>query len=45
VYQTDRDIQRGLLVGATYENLDVTAYIFNPDESKPTVVVAVTVSW
>ena len=45
VYHTDRDIQRGLLVGATYENLDVTTYIFNPDESKPTVVVAVTVSW
>ena len=45
VYQTDRDIQRGLLVGATYENLDVTTYIFNPDESKPMVVVAVTVSW
>jgi hypothetical protein len=45
VYQTDRDIQRGLLVGATYENLDVTTYIFNPDESKPTVVIAVTLNW
>ena len=45
VYQTDRDIQRGLFVGATYEKLDVTTYVFNPDDSKPTVVVAVTVSW
>ena len=45
VYQTDRDIQRGLFVGATYEKLDVTTYVFNPDESTPTVVVAVTLSW
>jgi hypothetical protein len=45
VYQTDRDIQRGILLGMTYEKLDVTTYVFNPDDSKPTVVVAVTVSW
>jgi hypothetical protein len=45
VYQTDRDIQRGILLGMTYEKLDVTTYLFNPDDSKPTVVVAVTVSW
>jgi hypothetical protein len=45
VDQTDRDIQRGLLVGATFQRLDLTTYVFNPDESTPTVVVAVTVSW
>jgi hypothetical protein len=45
VYHTDRDIQRGILLGMTYEKLDVTTYVFNPDDSKPTVVVAVTVSW
>jgi len=41
-YQTDRDVQRGLLVGLTYEKLDVAAYVFNPDESDPTLVVAAT---
>ena len=44
-YKSDRDIQRGLLVGVSYRKLDVTTYVFNPDESKPTVVVAVAVNW
>lgn len=44
-YDSDREIQRGLLVGATYRALDVTAYVFNPDDSAPTVVLAVGVSW
>jgi hypothetical protein len=38
-YHSDRDIQRGLLVGFTYKQLDLTAYVFNPDESEPIVVV------
>jgi hypothetical protein len=44
-YENDREIQRGLFAGTTYRNLDVTAYVFNPDDSTPTVVVAVGVSW
>jgi hypothetical protein len=44
-YQTDRDIQRGLLVGTSYRNLDLTTYVFNPDDESPTVVVGVTFSW
>jgi hypothetical protein len=40
-YESDRDIQRGLLVGVTYRKLDVSAYYFNPDDDKPTVVIAV----
>jgi hypothetical protein len=44
-YQSDRDIQRGLLIGVTYRKLGVTTYVFNPDDSKPTVVVAVAVNW
>jgi hypothetical protein len=40
-YQTDRDIQRGFLVGLSYKKLSFTTYVFNPDESKPTVVLAV----
>lgn len=39
VYETDFDIQRGLLLGASFGRLDVTAYVLNPDES-PTVVLA-----
>ena len=40
-YQTDRDIQRGLLVGLSCKKVSFTTYVFNPDESKPTVVLAV----
>ncbi|HWX33594.1 MAG TPA: hypothetical protein VNZ53_39970 [Steroidobacteraceae bacterium] len=43
-YQTDRDIQRGLLLGFAYKRLEMTAYVFNPDESKPTIVIALRVS-
>jgi hypothetical protein len=40
VYQTDRDIQRGVLVGFSSERVDFTAYWLNPDERSPTVVLA-----
>jgi hypothetical protein len=39
-YRTDLDIQRGFLAGVSFKKLSVTAYIFNPDESKPTFVLA-----
>ena len=39
-YETEREIQRGVLVGFTYKSLDVAAYVFNPDDEDPTVVVA-----
>jgi hypothetical protein len=41
VYQTERDIQRGLLIGLSYKNLEAATYVFNPDDSAPTVVVSV----
>jgi hypothetical protein len=44
-YHTDRDIQRGFLVGLSYKQVSLTTYVFNPDESKPTVVVAVGVTF
>jgi hypothetical protein len=44
-YETERDIQRGLLVGVTYKNLEATTYIFNPDDSKPVVVLSVAFSF
>ena len=40
VYQTDREIQRGLLVGFSSEHVEFTTYWFNPDERSPTVVMA-----
>jgi hypothetical protein len=44
-YETDRDTQRGLLFGFTFKKLDVTTYVFNPDESDPTVVLGVSFSF
>ena len=44
-YEADRDIQRGLLLGFSYKWLDLTTCLFNIDESKPTVVVALGVSF
>jgi hypothetical protein len=45
VYQTERDIQRGLLVAFTHKRLDVAGYVFNPDDSKPIVVVALRIEF
>jgi hypothetical protein len=45
VYQTDVDIQRGLLVGFSYKKMDITTYVFNLDQGKPTWVFAVGVNF
>jgi hypothetical protein len=45
VYQTDRDIQRGFLVRLSYKQVNFTTYVFNPDESRPTIVLAAGVSF
>jgi hypothetical protein len=45
LYQTDLDIQRGVLVAFTYKKLDVSAYVFNPDESKPVYVLALALTF
>jgi hypothetical protein len=44
-YQTDVEIQRGLLVGFSYKKIDFTTYVFNLDRDKPTWVFAVGVSF
>ncbi len=44
-YHTDRDIQRGLLVGLSYKTVSFTTYVFNPDESRPTVVLSAIVNF
>ena len=45
VYQTDRDIQRGLLVGFTFKKLDGTVYFFNPGADDYYTVVSLGVSF
>ncbi len=45
VYQTDRDIQRGLLVGFTFRKLDGTVYFFNPGADDHFTVVSLGVSF
>src|SRR5262249_9318213 len=45
LYKTDRDIQRGVLVGFSLEKIDLTTYVLNPDESSPTVVVAISLGF
>ena len=41
VYHTEFDIQRGFLVGFSHKRTQVTGYVFNPDASRPTVVIGV----
>ena len=40
-YRTDRDVQRGLIVGFSYRRAELTACVFNPDEDKPTFAFSV----
>ncbi|MBK9140159.1 MAG: hypothetical protein IPM17_15560 [Verrucomicrobia bacterium] len=44
-YQTDLDLQRGFLLGYSYRALDFTAYLFNPDESRPTFVMTMALNF
>ena len=45
LYDSDRDIQRGLLVGLSWQSLDLAAYVLNPDEGKPTWIFSIAVSF
>jgi hypothetical protein len=45
VYATDFDIQRGFLVGFSYKRVDFTTYVFNPDASRPTIVLGLGVGF
>ena len=44
-YETDFEIQRGFLIGFSYKRVDFTTYVFNPDMSRPTVVVGIGVNF
>ncbi|MCL4180163.1 MAG: hypothetical protein KJ072_20740 [Verrucomicrobia bacterium] len=39
LYDTDRDVQRGLLLGFSYRMLTLTGYLLNPDENRPTFML------
>ncbi len=41
LYRSEREIQRGFLLGFSYKKADLTGYVFNPDDSNPTWVIAV----
>lgn len=45
VYQSDREIQRGVMAGVSVKRANVTGYLFNPDEDKPHFVFAVDVTF
>jgi hypothetical protein len=45
LYKTDRDIQRGVLAGFSFKRVSVTGYVLNPDDDKPTSVLAVAVTF
>jgi len=45
VYETDRDIQRGLLVGFAFKKVDGTVYFFNPGADDYFTVVSLGVSF
>ena len=44
-YETELDIQRGLLAGFSYKKIDFTAHVFNFGWTDPTVVLAVGVNF
>jgi len=45
LYKSDRDIERGLLVGFSYKKLDLTTYVFDADGGRPLWVVGVSHSF
>jgi hypothetical protein len=45
VYQTERDIQRGLLVGFSFKRVEGTVYFFNPGSDDHFTVVSLGVSF
>jgi hypothetical protein len=45
VYETEREIHAGLLLGFSFRSADFTTYVFNLDDDRPTVVAALAVSF
>lgn len=45
LYDSPRDVERGLLVGCAFQGLDLTVCLFDPDESQTTLVLGVGVEF
>ncbi len=45
LYQTDLDIQRGLLVGGSYKNFGLRGYVYNLGYDDPFVLIGLSVSF
>jgi hypothetical protein len=45
VYQTDREIQRGVMAGFSVKRLTFNGYVFNPEDDKPRFVFAAAVTF
>ncbi|MBS0197024.1 MAG: hypothetical protein JSR77_09715 [Planctomycetes bacterium] len=45
LYDSDRDIQRGFLVGFTVDKVDICGYVLDPDDDNPTFVLTVELSF
>jgi hypothetical protein len=45
IHNENRDIERGPLLGFSYQEVDLTAYVFDPFSDDPTFVFAVAVSF
>ena len=39
-YETEREIQRGLVMGFSYKSFTSSIHVFNPDDTHPVVVVS-----
>jgi len=44
-YQSERDIQPGILVRLNYKRMSLTANVFNPDQKKPLYVISLAVEY
>jgi hypothetical protein len=44
-YKSDREVQRGFLVGVTYKQLEAAVHVFNVDAGKPACVISVGVEF
>jgi hypothetical protein len=44
-YVSDRTLQRGMLAGVSYDVASLTAYVLNPDDQSPIVIMAAALSF
>jgi len=45
LYESDREVQVGPLIGLTFDHFNITAYALNPDEGEPTFIISVGVNF